>query len=905
MSVAKNGGVKRGQLKIFLGYARGVSETRAMLCAARSAMANGRDVLVGYVETGGRPEIEALLTGWTMLPLKKFDYRGAEMPEFDLDAALERKAELLLVDGLAHTNAAGCRNRKRWQDVEELLERGSDVWTTLDVQHIESLNDVVAQITGVTIRDTVPDRVFDEAAEVELVDLPRDELRDASGDSRGRASGQPDFGEVGPLSKGGVLTLREMAIRRVAGRVGRGVQTVGLERMRQCARPAAERLMVCVDSSLAAARLIRTCEEMAAPTHSPWVAVHVENPAKSRLDERRCTRLDANMTLAGQLGAEVVTLTGRHVADEIVRCAHDHNVTTIVIGRGDGASPRRLRRRSVADRVIQMSGGIDVHVVPGVDSKGGFALPAAGMVRGCRGYVMAAGMLALASGVAAVFKALGLTDANLVMTYLLAIVLVATWWGRGPAIASSVASVLLYNFLFTTPLYTLVVDNPQYVYTFAVMLSIALIVSALTSRVREQAKLASDRERRTEALYRVSHVLASTSGRLQLVAVAQEELEAIFGGKVAVFAVVGDALRQLTCQGHGVDETPVEREAVQSAFSNRKVTGRSTDTVPAAQAIYFPLIGLNLTVGVLGWQPGDDTYLVDAAQRQLLDAVSTQIALALERDWLAQETQRVVTEADAEKTRSSLLSVVSHDLRTPLAAIAGSASSLVVDKLDSETRNELARTIYEEADRLSRLVDNLLHFTRIESGAVKVEKQWQPLEEAIGSALRRVEPALKGHDVRLDLPSDLPLVPMDGLLIEQVLVNLLDNAAKYSADGLPIDLSARLVPAGVETTVADRGPGLDRAERERVFEKFYRSPAVRGDRGRGAGMGLAICRAVVTAHGGRIWVESARWGRGVFQVHAACGQGPAGGRPGWQGDKGGAPFLTHRLSSSLRTRSPS
>jgi len=512
-----------------------------------------------------------------------------------------------------------------------------------------------------------------------------------------------------------------------------------------------------------------------------------------------------------------------------------------------------------------MSGDIDVHIVHEVEEKTSFSSLIPGASRGIRGYLLAAVLLALATAVASVFDALGLIDANLVMTYLLAIVLVATWWGRGPAVAVSVASVLLYNFLFTSPYYTLVVDDPQYVYTLAVMLSIALIVSALTSRVREQADLAFERERRTEALYRVSHALASTSGRLQLVAVAQEQLAAIFGGQVAVFVLEGDSLRPVLRSGHTLAETPEEADAAQWAFEHRRMAGRGTDTLPAAQALYLPLNGSESTVGVLAWQPENEAYLVNPAQRQLLDAVSTQVALALERDWLAQETQRVLTEADAERSRSALLSVVSHDLRTPLAAIAGSASSLVEDRLDSETRKDLAKTIYEEADRLTRLVENLLHLTRIESGAMKVEKQWQPLEEVVGSALRRVETALGSHEVHLDLPPDLPLVPMDGLLVEQVLVNLLDNAAKYSCEGSPIDLVARLTSAGVEVTVADRGPGLAEAERERVFERFYRGTAVRGDRGRGAGMGLAICRAVVAAHGGRIWAESRDGGGTCFR----------------------------------------
>lgn len=845
----ENREAKRGQLKVFFGYAAGVGKTYAMLDAARVVAANGRHVLIGCAESHGRSEVEALLAGQSVLPPREIDYCGVKLREFDLDAALKRKAELVLVDELAHTNAAGCRHRKRWQDVQELLESGSDVWTTLNVQQIESLGDTVTSITGALVRDTVPDQVFDGATEVELVDLPPDELLDRVKRGRVILSGQED---EHVLRKGSLVALREMAMRRVADRVGKEVQAVRLGDTRTHAWPTAERLLVCVDSSPAAARVIRACRRMALAAHAEWTAVHVETVAQSRRDEGRRRGLARNLQLAGQLGAETITLTGKDVAEEIVRFARSRNVTKIVVGASRRAPRHWFRRQSTADRVVGMSGDIDVHIVHEVEEKTSFSSPIPGASRGIRGYLLAAGLLALATVVASVFDALGLIDANLVMTYLLAIVLVATWWGRGPAIAVSVASVLLYNFLFTSPYYTLVVDDPQYVYTLAVMLSIALIVSALTSRVREQADPAFERERRTEALYRVSHALASTSGRLHLVAVAQEQLAAIFGGQVAVFVLEGDSLRPVLRSGHSLAETPEEAYAAQWTFEHRRMAGRGTDTLPAAQALYLPLNGSESTVGVLAWQPEDEARLVNPAQRQLLDAVSTQIALALERDWLAQETQRVLTEADAERSRSSLLSVVSHDLRTPLAAIAGSASSLVEDALDAETRKDLARTIYEEADRLTRLVENLLHLTRIESGAMKVDKQWQPLEEVIGSALRRIETALGRHDVHIDLPSDLPLVPMDGLLVEQVLVNLLDNAAKYSSEGSTIDLAARLTSAGVETAVADRGPGLAEAERERVFEKFYRGAAVRGDHGRGAGMGLAICRAVVTAHGGRI-----------------------------------------------------
>lgn len=861
----KDAGAKRGRLKIFFGYAAGVGKTYAMLDAARLAAANGRDVLIGCVDSHGHPETEALLRGQSLLALKKTDYHGAQLFEFDLNSALERKPGLVVVDRLAHTNAAGCRHRKRWQDVAELLQSGSDVWTTLNVQEIESLRDVVAQLAGVVVRETVPDNMFDEATEVELVDLtPDDLLRRLRGEGVLAAVSHEQSGPQ-VLPRGSLVVLREMAMRRVADRVGREVQAVRLSDARTTSRPTVERLLVCVDAGLTSAEVIRTGARIASALHGEWLAIHVEKPAPGRLDNRQQRELAGNLKLAGQLGAEAVILAGRDVAAEIVRYAHSHAITKIVIGKSHRTSRYRFRHRSVADRVIGMSGNIDVHVVYGAEASPSSSFPAGAARRNGRDYLLTACSLVVATLVAVAFDSLGLIDANIIMTYLLGIVLVATWWGRGPAIAASIVSVLLYNFLFTTPYYTLVVDDPQYIFTLAVMLSIALIVSTLTSRVREQARLAVERELRTESLYRVSHALASTSGRLPLVGVAQEQLGKMFGGQVAVFVPEGDTLRPVLRRGHSLAETPEEMDAALWAFRHRQVAGRGTDILPASQALYLPLNGLESTVGVLAWQPEGDEHLVYPTQRQLLDAVSTQIALALERDWLAQETQRVLSEADVERSRSALLSVVSHDLRTPLAAIAGSASSLAEDTLDAETRRELATTIYEESDRLSRLVENLLQLTRIESGAMKVEKQWQPLEEVIGSALRRVETALGTHEVRLDLPAGLPLVPMDGLLVEQLLVNLLDNAAKYSPDGSAIDLFARLTPEGVETTVADCGPGLPEAERERVFEKFYRSSAVRSHRGRGAGMGLAICRAIASAHGGRIWAEAGDNGGTCFR----------------------------------------
>lgn len=849
------GASRRGRLKIFFGYAAGVGKTYTMLEAARVAATSGRDVLLGYIEPHGRPETEALLLGHELLLLKEIEYCGVKLREFDLDAALKRQPEFILVDELAHTNAAGCRHTKRWQDVQELLEEGIDVWSTLNVQHVESLNDIVAQITGIVVRETIPDRVFDEAAEVELVDLPPDELLERFREGKVYVPQQAERASERFFRKANLVALRELAMRRVADRVGREVQTARLGHARTQTWPTRERLLVCVSPSPTSAKVIRTAKRMAAAMRAEWIAVHTETVAPERLDDRSRHRLAQHFKLAEQLGAETVTLTGEDVVEETIRYACSRNATKIVIGKTAQTPWYRFWRRSIVDRLIAQSGDIDVYVIRGVEEKDASTALFRRKRRNVTDYLKTVGLLALATGVATFFVRIGLTDANLVMTYLLAVVLAATWLGRGPAIASSIAAVLLYNFFFTKPYYSFTVDDPGYIYTFIVMLAIALMVSTLTVRIRDQVTLARDRERRTEALYRVSHRLAGTSGTLQLVAAAQEQLAAIFSGQVVVFVPEGAVLRPLLRLGHGFAELPAEIETARWVLGHRQAAGRGTDTLPNAQAIYLPLVGSDSTVGVLAWRPENDEQLLDLERRQLLDAFATQIALSLERDRLAHEAQRILAEADAERLRSSLLSAVSHDLRTPLAAIVGSSSSLIANDLDAPTRKDLARTIYEESDRLSRLVENLLHLTRIESGSMKVEKQWQPLDEVVGSALRRVNTILLQHEVEIDVPPELPLVPLDGLLVEQVLVNLLDNAAKYTPTGSKIDLSARRCSAGIEVTVADRGPGLEETERERVFEKFYRSAAVHSDRGRGAGLGLAISRAIVQAHGGRIWAD--------------------------------------------------
>lgn len=857
--------MKPGRLRIYLGYASGVGKTYAMLDAARAAAARGRRVMIGPIDAHGSADMETLLAALAEQPLVEMRQTAAMPDRFDLQGALERKPDLVLVDQLAHANAPGAPHHKRWQDVADLLAAGIEVWGTLNIEEIESQSEVVAQITGAPVRDTVPDRVFDEAAEVELVDLPPEELLRRLRKARPQRAVRGERMATAPLKRESLVALRELAMRRVADRVGREAQVVRFGGTHAAERTSGQRLLACIDSSPRSAEVMWTARQMASAMHVDWEAVHVDTGAEKERDGGRWRGLARNIEIARRLGAETVALSGEDIAEEIVRYAHEHGVIRIVVGSDDVMPRLRFWKRGLAERMLRMSGDIDVHVVHKGDRKLPLSEPATSRREVVLNYVMGLGLLALATGVAIAFDSMGLTDANLVVTYLLAIVLVAAWWGRGPAIAASIVSVVLFNFFFTLPYYTLVVQDPQQVYTLGVMLAIALIVSELTSRMREQARIATDRERRTAALYRVSHALANATGRLQLVSVTQEQLGAILGGKVTVFMPEAGLLRPVLTHGVSGVESPGEMGVASWVFEHHRVAGRGTDTEETAQALYLPLVGLESTIGVLSWQPDDAAAVISPAHREFLEVVATQVALSLERDWLSRETQRILTEADAERARSSLLSVVSHDLRTPLAAIAGSASSLVEDTLDVQTRKELAGTIYEEADRLARLVDNLLQLTRIESGAMKVRKQWQPLEEVIGSSLRRIEGSLKKHDVHFDLAPDLPLVPMDGLLIEQVLVNLVENAAKYSDDYAPIDISSRSTPTGVEVSVCDLGPGLTAAECERVFEKYYRGTAGRSGERRGAGMGLAICRAIVTAHGGRIWAEAREGGGACFR----------------------------------------
>jgi two-component system, OmpR family, sensor histidine kinase KdpD len=857
---------KRGRLVIFFGAAPGVGKTYAMLEAARTERDLKRDVVIGVVETHGRFDTGALVIGLELLPRRKINHRGITLEEFDLDAALARKPGLILMDELAHTNAPDSRHAKRWQDVEELLDAGIDVYSTLNVQHVESLNDVVAQVTGVVVRETVPDRALEEATEVRLIDLPPDELLERMAEGKVYLAEKAERALDNFFRKGNLIALRELALRRTAERVDAQMRTYRTAHGIKGVWAATERVLVCVSPSPSSARLLRAARRMAASLHASCIAAYVETPGALRMSDADRQRLADNLRLAEQLGAETVTLKGERAAEETVRCARSRNVTKIVIGKPTHSRWRDFVRTSFLEEIVRLSGDIDVHVISGDEAEPPRA-PAPRRKTSVRplSFVASAATAIAATGVAWVlFGRRQLAD--VVMVYLLGIILVSLRFGYGPSLCAAVLSILLLDFFFVPPYLSFSVSDFQHVVMFAVMFVVAVVITNLTQRVRLQADAARYREHRTATLYGMSRELAATRATRNLAAVASQHVHDVFEAKVALLLEGADGRLESVASGDSafIPEGR-ERDVVEWVWSRGKPAGLGTDTLPSAQALYSPLRGAQGPVGVLGVMPKDPRRFADVEQRALLDLFVNQIASALERARLGEQAQQAHVQVEAERLRSSLLSSVSHDLRTPLSVIKGAASALVESdtNLAEAARHDLAQTIEEEADRLNRLVRNLLDMTRLAVGPVQVSKEWQPIDGVVGAALGRLEAQLLGRNIATRLPPDLPVVPIDGVLVEQLLINLLENAAKYTPDGSPIEISAQKDEGDLVLEIADRGPGIPPESAREIFEKFFRLPHERD--GGGAGLGLAICRAIVEAHGGRIWVEDREGGGAVFR----------------------------------------
>jgi two-component system sensor histidine kinase KdpD len=859
----------RGKLTIFFGAAPGVGKTYTMLEAARlEAEDQKRDVVIGIAETHGRYDTGSLLIGLELLPRRTVDHRGIKVEEFDLDAALRRHPQLILVDELAHSNAAGSRHLKRWQDVEELLDAGIDVFTTLNVQHLESLNDVVAQITGVVVRETVPDAVFDKAYEVRVVDLPVDELLERLQEGKVYVADQAAARALGNFFKeGNLIALRELALRRTAERVEakmRGYKAAhGIEETWHTG----ERVLVCISASPHSALLVRAARRMATSLHAELIGLYVETPASIRMSAADRERLAQNMRLVESLGGDPVTLRAEDAAVETVRYARKRNVTKIVVGKPTHARWRDILVPSFLDKLVRQSREIDVYVISGLPTARPERRAPTAAKRPAHGDPFgygAAVVTTLATATVAwfLFGRKQLTD--VVMVFLLGIVLVSMRFGSGPSLLAAVLSVLAFDFIFVPPYFSFAVTDLSHFVTFGVMFFVSLVISGLTNRIRDQADAARGRERRTASLYAVSRELGTATARPALLQAAAQHVNEVFDVKVAMLLPGrGDELDIVHADEGTLAAADKDLGVAEWVWNHQRAAGAGTDTLPLARALFVPLMGSRGRVGVMALFPSPESRLDDPDERQLLHTIAGLIGSAIERTQLADEARRASLRIETEQLRNALLSSVSHDLRTPLGVVTGATSALLEDDApkDDAVRRQLLLTAHEEAQRLNRLVRNLLDMTRLEAGALKVQKDLQPLEEVVGAALDRMEDRLRGRDVKTSIPPALPLVPFDAILIEQVLINLLENATKYSPAGSPIEVSAKAREGEVEVEVADRGPGIAQEEAERVFDKFYR---VREGEGGGVGLGLTICRGIVSAHGGRIWVEQRSGGGAVF-----------------------------------------
>jgi two-component system sensor histidine kinase KdpD len=852
---------RQGKLTIFFGAAPGVGKTYAMLEAARTERDLRRDVVVGVVDTHGRYETAALTLGLELMPLRRIEYRGVTLEELDLDGILARRPGLVLVDELAHTNAEGSRHRKRWQDVVELLDAGIDVYTTLNVQHLESLNDVVAQITGVVQKETVPDVVFADAHEVKLVDLPPDELLERLGEGKVYLKEQAARATDNFFRKGNLIALRELALRQTAIRVDAQMQRYREANGIDATWAAGERILVCVSPSPASARLVRATRRLASTARAEWLAVYVETPAALRLFSADRERVAQHLRLAEHLGGEVATLSGENAAETTLRYARSKNVTMILVGKPTHSRWRDMIRPSFLDEIVRKSGDINVHVIAGdrLDRDLRQASVAPLHTPPQRGRLVAAVIAAcVTSGLS--WTLFGRDQlADVVMTYLLGIVIVSMRWGYAASLLAAVLSVVSYDYLFVPPFGSIAVTDFRHVVTFGVMFFVAFVISNLTKRLRDQVASARDRELRTGSLFALTRDLASAGSKDELLRTASRHLHDIFDATMTVFLPTARGALAAAYSGEWAFLPEAKEEGVASwVWKNLRPAGLSTETLPSAGALYVPLVSQR-PVGVLGVSPRSAARFVDPEQRQFLQTFATQVATALDRARLADESQRAHLQVETEQLRNALLSSVSHDLRTPLAIITGSASALLDGAaLTEENRHDLIANTYSEALRLSHLVRNLLDMTRLEAGALKVQKNLQPVDDVIDSVVQRFQGELEGRALEVDVPEDLPILPLDESLIELVLINLLENALKYTPPGSPIRIAARARDGAVEVEVADRGPGIPRGQEKQIFEKFYRA----SEGPRGVGLGLAIARGIVVAHGGSI-VAGPREGGGA------------------------------------------
>lgn len=876
---------QRGRLKIFFGASAGVGKTFAMLQAARRRVDEAVDVVVGVVETHGRQETLALLDDLEVLPLTRFEQRGKWLSEFDLDGALARAPALLLVDELAHSNVAGARHAKRWQDVQELLDAGIDIYTTINVQHLESLNDIVGQITGIRVWETVPDRIFDLADEVTLVDLPPDELLERLREGKIYLPQQVERAINHFFRKGNLIALRELALRRTADRVDAQMREYRADRSIERMWRARERLIVCIGPGDGNGAFVRTAARLATSLKADWLAVYVDTPALRRLpDVVRKQTFDA-LRLASELGAETVTLDASDAVTTLAAYATTRNVSKLLAGKSRRGRWRRVFTPGFVDRLAEAAPQIELTLLarqtaPAREMRDWRSLLLGGSTADApRSPLVAYGK---ATGIASIITALVFAAssqidlANLVMLYLLGVVFAAVRLGRGPGAYLSCLSVVAFDFFFVQPRFSFAIADTQYLLTFAVMLVTSLTISNLTSNLRRQARSASLRERRTAAMYAMTRELGTALTEAQIIEIATRHINEVFGARSTI--LLPDSEEQMRQKvtvpdpETAIPDDKLDVDVAQWVYDRQQAAGAGTNTLPSSAAYYLPLKAPMRTRGamaVLSERPGE---FAAPDQLRLLETFAAQIALAVERVHYVDIAQDALVSMESERLRNSLLATISHDLRTPLTAIVGSAAVLA-ERLSSAPAphdgaeagadvggqrradsHALAEGIHIEAQHMVSLVNNLLDMARLQGGGVTLDLQWSTVEEAIGGALAVCRHVLGGRPVDVSIPKNVPMLRFDAVLIERVLVNLVENACKYARPDTPIAIVAAALhdadARSVQIAVNDIGPGLQEGTEDRIFEKFTRGSKESATPG--VGLGLSICRAIIEAHGGHI-----------------------------------------------------
>ncbi|HUG59946.1 MAG TPA: two-component system sensor histidine kinase KdpD [Candidimonas sp.] len=853
----------RGKLRIFFGACAGVGKTYSMLLAARKLHAEHVDVVVGVIETHGRNETAQLLKGLTVLPLKEVDYRGKQIKEFDIDAALALRPALILVDELAHSNAPGARHPKRWQDVAELLDAGIDVFTTLNVQHLESLNDVVGGITGIRVTETLPDTVFDHADDVVLVDIPPDELLVRLKRGLVYQGQQAERASHNFFRKGNLIALRELALRRTADRVQDDVQAYRIEKSIDAVWKIDAAVVACIGHRAGEEYVVRGAARLAGQLNTEWRVVYVETPSLQRLPSSHRERILQVLKLAEDLGAKTEILTGNNIEAVIVDYARSHNFSRLLLGRSHSSRPWRNTRLS---RIAALAPDLDLTEIGRPETKGSLIGKLSGMRDASAvaprssasrkwqrwGYVWAA-MISFLTILVTIPLLPYLDLANIVMLFLLSVVLVAVNLGLGPAVVSTFLVVAAFDFFFVAPRFSFSVGDLQYLVTLAVMLVVCLITAHLTAGLRYQARIAVRREARSRALYEFARELSGALQTEQIFTTTRSFIQHTFLAKAILLLPDDEDRLRLPpwAPGEPSPDNGLDLGIAQWSFDRATPAGTGTDTLPDSRYFYLPLVAPMRTRGVLAIQPENPRWILIPEQRWQLDTFAALAAIALERVHYVEVAQDALLHMESERLRNSLLAALSHDLRTPLTSLIGLSESLAISRPPLlPSQQELANALHEEALRMANLVSNLLDMARIQSGNIKLNLQWQPFEEVVGTGLRSSKSVLGQHQIQTRLAPDLPLVHFDAMLIERVLCNLLENAAKYTPAGSSIVIAAQVKGQFLQVAVYDNGPGLPRGKEATIFEKFTRGEHESATSG--VGLGLAICQAIIQAHGGTI-----------------------------------------------------